>query len=79
MREAEEDQRRPALKTLFGDDLSGLVGELKRPADRGRRRHAAQSAEQPQHHHQPDHQTGGERCDNDQWPGGPIHHEIPLD
>ncbi len=78
MGEAEKDQRRTALQVLLGHGLAGLVGQLKRPADRGRRGHASQSAQRPQHQHQPDHQASGECGDDDQRAGGPIHHEIPL-
>ena len=78
MGEAEEDQRRLALQILVGHDLAGLVGELKRTADRGRRGDAAQAAHRPQHQHQPDDQAAGEGCENHQRAGGPVHRRFPL-
>ncbi len=43
------------LETLVGHDLAGLVGELKRTADRGGCRDGAQAAHRPQHQHEADH------------------------
>ena len=38
MGEAEEDQGWPSLQALLGDDRAALIRQLKRAADRGRRR-----------------------------------------
>ncbi len=46
---------------LLGDGLAGLVGELERPADRGRRGHGAQAAHRPQHDEQADRQAARRR------------------
>jgi len=57
--EAEEDQGGTTLQVLFGHTRPGLIGELERAADRGRRGNAAHAAHRPQHHQQPDEQAGG--------------------
>ena len=41
MGEAEENQGRASLQVFLSYGLAALVGELKRPADRGGRRHMA--------------------------------------
>ena len=73
MGEAEEHQRRAPLQALLGHGLAGLVGELKRAADRGGGGDMPQSAERPQHQHQPDHEAAGKGGDNDQRAGSPVH------
>ena len=73
MGEAEEDQGRLALQILVGDGLAGLVGELERTADRGRRGHGAQATDRPQHEEQADRQAGGEGGEDHQRAGGLGH------
>ena len=74
---AEHDQRRASDQILLGHGLTALVGQLKRPADGGRRGHIPQSAQRPQHQEQPNDEASGEGANDNQRAFGSIHHEIP--